>query len=109
MLRFILNRAVMGLLTLFVAAVVSFIIVHLMPGTPGEIALGTSGDSSCADHFISWRARSTLKLDYVPAGLGPNGVDQIAFSGPWSQPVCGDLKAHEAVVNGLPPTRKAGQ
>jgi uncharacterized protein GlcG (DUF336 family) len=74
----------------------------------GELlgALGTSGDSSCADHYISWRTRNTLKLDYVPAGLGPNGVDQIAFSGPWSQPVCGELKAHEAVVNSLPPTRK---
>lgn len=74
----------------------------------GELlgALGTSGDSSCADHIISWRTRSTLKLDYVPAGLGPNGVDQIAFSGPWSQPVCGDLKAHEEVVNSLPRTRK---
>lgn len=74
----------------------------------GELigALGTSGDSSCADHFISWRMRSTLKLDYVPGGLGPNGVDQIAFSGPWSQPACGELKAHEEVVKGLPATRK---
>jgi hypothetical protein len=50
-----------------------------------------------------------LKLDYVPVGLGPNGVDQIAFSGQWSQPVCGDLKAHEEVVKNLPLTRKAGQ
>lgn len=77
----------------------------------GELigALGASGDSSCADHFISWRTRSMLKLDYVPAGLGPNGVDQIAFSGPWSQPVCGELKALEEVVKGLPATRKVSQ
>jgi uncharacterized protein GlcG (DUF336 family) len=32
-------------------------------------ALGVSGDSSCADHNIAWRTRSTLKLDYVPAGV----------------------------------------
>ena len=34
-------------------------------------ALGASGDTSCADHNIAWRIRSTLKLDAVPAG--PNG------------------------------------
>jgi uncharacterized protein GlcG (DUF336 family) len=34
--------------------------------------LGVSGDSSCADHNIAWRTRNTLKLDYVPAGVGPD-------------------------------------
>ena len=32
-------------------------------------ALGVSGDTSCADHNIAWRTRSTLNLDYVPAGV----------------------------------------
>jgi uncharacterized protein GlcG (DUF336 family) len=31
--------------------------------------LGVSGDSSCADHNIGWKTRSTLKLDYVPGGI----------------------------------------
>lgn len=31
--------------------------------------LGVSGDSSCADHNISWRTRHTLLLDYVPSGV----------------------------------------
>jgi uncharacterized protein GlcG (DUF336 family) len=31
--------------------------------------LGVSGDSSCADHNISWRTRRRLLLDYVPAGV----------------------------------------
>jgi uncharacterized protein GlcG (DUF336 family) len=31
--------------------------------------LGVSGDSSCADHNISWRTRHRLGLDYVPAGV----------------------------------------
>lgn len=37
----------------------------------GEIVggLGVSGDSSCADHNIGWRARAALHLDYVPAGV----------------------------------------
>jgi uncharacterized protein GlcG (DUF336 family) len=58
----------------------------------GEIigAVGVSGDSSCADHAIAWRTRSTLELDHVPGGVGPGGVDQIAFTGPWSQPHCKD-------------------
>lgn len=34
--------------------------------------LGVSGDSSCADHNIAWRTRNALKLDYVPAGVGPD-------------------------------------
>jgi uncharacterized protein GlcG (DUF336 family) len=34
--------------------------------------LGVSGDSSCADHNIAWGTRNTLKLDYVPAGVGPD-------------------------------------
>ena len=44
-------------------------------------AIGVSGDTSCADHAIAWRARNTLQLDFVPGGVGPGGVDQIAYSG----------------------------
>src|SRR6266545_1269264 len=37
----------------------------------GELvgAIGVSGDSSCADHNIAWRARHTLNLDFVPGGV----------------------------------------
>lgn len=69
-------------------------------------AIGVSGDTSCADHFIAWRTRSTLQLDYVPGGVGPGGVDQIAFTGGWSQPHCKDAAAEDAVVAKLPATRK---
>jgi uncharacterized protein GlcG (DUF336 family) len=31
--------------------------------------IGVSGDSSCADHNISWRTRHHLGLDFVPAGV----------------------------------------
>jgi uncharacterized protein GlcG (DUF336 family) len=31
--------------------------------------IGVSGDSSCADHNISWRTRHNLVLDFVPAGV----------------------------------------
>jgi uncharacterized protein GlcG (DUF336 family) len=31
--------------------------------------VGVSGDSSCADHNISWRTRHNLVLDFVPAGV----------------------------------------
>jgi hypothetical protein len=36
-------------------------------------AVGVSGDSSCADHNISWRTRHNLGLDFVPA-FGGTGV-----------------------------------
>lgn len=74
----------------------------------GELlgAVGVSGDSSCADHAIAWRVRNTLELDFVPGGVGPGGVDQISFTGPWSQPHCKDAAAEDAVVKALPATRK---
>ena len=71
-------------------------------------AVGVSGDSSCADHAIAWRTRSNLFLDYVPAGVGPGGVDQLSYSGPWSQPHCvpGGAMAEDAVLSSLPLTRR---
>lgn len=76
--------------------------------TAGELigAVGVSGDSSCADHAIAWRVRSALELDWVPAGVGPGDVDQISFTGSWSQPHCKDAAAEDAVVKALPATRK---
>lgn len=44
--------------------------------------IGVSGDSSCADHNIAWRARHTLNLDYVPAGVNaadPSRPDNIIY------------------------------
>lgn len=74
----------------------------------GELigALGVSGDSSCADHAIAWRTRNLLTLDYVPAGVGPDGVDQISYEGDWKQPHCANAAREEAVVKALPATRR---
>ena len=43
--------------------------------------LGVSGDTSCADHNIAYRTRSTLNLDHVPAGVSgdPARRDSIIF------------------------------
>jgi uncharacterized protein GlcG (DUF336 family) len=46
-------------------------------------AVGVSGDTSCADHFIAWRVRNNLKLDHMK-GLGGvsgdgNHPDNIIF------------------------------
>jgi len=40
-------------------------------------AIGVSGDSSCADHNISWKVRHKLNLDNVPAGVSPTKDDNI--------------------------------
>lgn len=37
--------------------------------------LGTSGNTSCADHYISWVVRHNLGLDYVPKGVADGGTD----------------------------------
>ena len=48
-------------------------------------AIGVSGDTSCADHNIAWRARNRLNLDFVPNGVAaifagdPSHKDNIIF------------------------------
>jgi uncharacterized protein GlcG (DUF336 family) len=70
-------------------------------------AVGVSGDSSCGDHAIAWRLRSSLFLDYVPFGVGPGNTDQLTYTpGPWAQPHCVNAATEDAVIVGLPPTRK---
>jgi hypothetical protein len=44
--------------------------------------LGVSGDTSCPDHFVAWRVRTSLKLDHF-TGLGgvsdPTHPDNIIY------------------------------
>jgi len=46
-------------------------------------AVGVSGDTSCADHFIGWRVRNNLKLDHMlglfPVSGDANRPDNIVF------------------------------
>jgi uncharacterized protein GlcG (DUF336 family) len=65
--------------------------------------LGVSGDTSCADHNIAWRLRSTLKLDFVPGGVAPTKNDQIIFditngksAGGYGHPSCGGKEVEVA-------------
>jgi uncharacterized protein GlcG (DUF336 family) len=66
-------------------------------------AVGVSGDSSCADHNISWRTRHYLNLDFVPGGVSGDAArpDNIVYditNAPglqigvsakgWGHPVC---------------------
>ena len=79
--------------------------------------IGVSGDTSCADHNISWRTRNTLKLDWVPAGVSPAGDDNINYEGlvpvpslanDFSHPIC-KIAGVDSVSNiskNLPPIRK---
>ena len=41
----------------------------------------------------------------VPGGVGPGGVDQIAYQGDWKQPHCIKAELEDAVVRALPATR----
>lgn len=44
--------------------------------------LGLSGDTACADHAIAYRMRrlANLGLDKVPAGVAPDGTDNIIYA-----------------------------
>jgi uncharacterized protein GlcG (DUF336 family) len=44
--------------------------------------LGLSGDTACADHAIAYRMRrlANLGLDRVPAGVAPDGTDNIIYA-----------------------------
>ncbi len=65
-------------------------------------AIGVSGDSSCADHIISWKVRDALNLDHIPGGISPTGDDNIVFdiapdanghqssAGGWGHPLCAE-------------------
>jgi uncharacterized protein GlcG (DUF336 family) len=86
-------------------------------------AVGVSGDTSCADHNIAWRTRSTLGLDHVPGGVaGGTHPDNIIFD---ITPQAGQMPglsasgfghshcsvdpvkiaAESAIAAGLPPTQ----
>jgi uncharacterized protein GlcG (DUF336 family) len=74
-------------------------------------ALGTSGDTSCADHNISWRMRAALKLDYVPGGVSPQKNDQIIYdltngksTSGFGHPTC--IGSEKDIAAKLPATRK---
>jgi hypothetical protein len=78
----------------------------------GEVigGLGTSGDTSCADHNISWRMRSALKLDYVSGGVSPAKNDQIIYdiaggksASGFGHPTC--VGTEKEIATKLPATR----
>lgn len=79
--------------------------------------IGVSGDTSCADHNISWRTRHALNLDFVPAGVSAAGDDNINYQGlvtvpslqqDFSHPICkiAGVDGVSAISAGLPPVQK---
>jgi uncharacterized protein GlcG (DUF336 family) len=57
-------------------------------------AIGVSGDTSCADHNISWRTRHTLNLDFVPGGVSARNDDNINYQGLVTVPSLGNDFSH---------------
>ena len=55
--------------------------------------LGVSGDSSCADHAISYRMRHLAAMDGIPGGVGLNGTDNIIYA-PTGTPPTGFQHPH---------------
>ncbi len=85
----------------------------------GELigGIGVSGDTSCADHNISWRTRHTLQLDFVPSGVSQKSDDNINYQGivpvpslanDFSHPICkiAGVDGVSAISASLPPIEK---
>ena len=79
--------------------------------------VGVSGDTSCADHNISWRTRHTLNLDFVPLGVSAKSDDNINYQGlvpvpslanDFSHPICkiGGVDGVSAISAALPAVQK---
>jgi uncharacterized protein GlcG (DUF336 family) len=78
-------------------------------------ALGVSGDTSCADHVVAWKARHTLGLDAVPMGVAPGPSDNLIFdiqsgasSSGFGHPNCKGGNPSEEIINKLPDTYRVG-
>jgi len=78
-------------------------------------ALGVSGDTSCADHVIAWKARHTLALDVVPMGVAPGPSDNLIFdiqngvsSSGFGHPACKGGNPSEDIIKKLSETHPAG-
>ena len=73
-------------------------------------AVGVSGDTSCADHAIGWKTRFYLNLANVPAGVAPDGSDNIIYdidssgtsASGFGHPHCLDAAPESAVSADLP-------
>jgi uncharacterized protein GlcG (DUF336 family) len=79
--------------------------------------IGVSGDTSCADHNISWRTRHSLNLDFVPNGVSAAHDDNINYIGKvpipsvandFSHPICkiGGVDGVSAISANLPAVQK---
>ncbi len=79
--------------------------------------IGVSGDTSCADHNISWRTRHTLNLDFVPLGVSAHSDDNINYqtlvpvpslANDFSHPICkiAGVDAVSAISAALPAVQK---
>lgn len=72
--------------------------------------LGVSGDTSCADHNIAWRARHALNFDFVPKGVSKDNNDAIIYdvknghsAGGFGHVTCGGKE--DVVAKGLVKTQ----
>jgi uncharacterized protein GlcG (DUF336 family) len=71
--------------------------------------LGVSGDTSCADHIIAWKARHDLGLDHVPYGVAPGQNDNMildiqngASASGFGHPSCKGGKPPDEIIKQLP-------
>ena len=91
--------------------------VHCRSETSGAWRQDMGLTEAAARLRAQTRARRQLQLDWVPAGVGANGDDNINYQGivakpspqsDFSHPICkiGGVDGVSGISAGLPPTRK---
>lgn len=68
-------------------------------------AIGVSGDSSCADHFIAWRVRNNLGLDHLGATSSLPAVGGVSGDATHPDNIVFDITAN---INGGTGVSKSG-
>jgi len=88
-LRLIANRLLMGVLTLLLAGLLSFVFVHLMPGSPGQVVKGLGATKEVIwkfDESIGWhKPFITQFIDWVAQLLQGNFGTSYADGSPIAQ------------------------
>lgn len=66
--------------------------------------VGVSGDTSCSDHYIAWRTRANLKLDYLATGGVPGPASLFAGDATHPDNIILDITANPYGGTGLSAT-----
>ena len=111
MVLYITRRLIFAIVTVLVAVLISFVLVHAAPGSPGAVVLGPSGTAAeiaAKNHELGWDRPLTIQfLDYlshlIRGDLGTSLIDghSIAQDMAARVPVTAAIAILATLISGL--------